>query len=98
MTLVSATQQLLMNTDVPSGIPMDDFVDDVQDYAMEMLLGEIADKLSGDDAIILDDMIDADATVAQIDTWLSARIDNYDTCVLKAIEETRKYIRGEDIA
>ncbi len=86
-----------METDIPAGIAMDDFVDDIQDYAMEVIIGQVADKLSGDDAIALDEMIDADASVAQIDTWLCTRVDGYDAYVKSAMVETRKYIGGEDV-
>jgi hypothetical protein len=85
-----------MDTEIPAGMEMDDFVDDIQDYAMEVIIGNVADKLSGDDAIALDGMIEADATVAEIDTWLCTRVDGYDEYVTWAIGETRKYIGGED--
>jgi len=87
-----------MDTDIPAGMAMDDFVDDIQDYAMEVIIGQVADKLSGDDAIALDEMIDADASVATIDAWLSSKVVGYDEYVKSAMVETRKYIGGEDVA
>lgn len=86
-----------MDTDIPAGMAMDDFVDDIQDYAMEVIIGQVADKLSGDDAIALDDMIDADASVATIDARLCTKVAGYDAYVKSAMVETRKYIGGEDV-
>ncbi|MEI7478221.1 MAG: hypothetical protein WCJ81_07195 [bacterium] len=100
MSLISAVQNLLIDITIPAD-ELEDVVYDAQMYALEELIDQIVPHLSEQDIIALDDMIEEDKTVADIDTWLSTKIPEYDTYVQKILPEVKAYlledVLGEDM-
>jgi hypothetical protein len=94
MQLTAAIQQLLLEMDLPAE-DMADIVLDAQEYGVGELVALVSSKLSPEDVIVLDEMIDEEKTASDIDAWLATKIADYDTYMPKALEEVKEYLASE---
>lgn len=94
MQLTAAIQQLLLDMDLPAE-DMADIVLDAQEYGVGELIGLASGKLSAEDVIELDEMIDDEKSVTEIDAFLASKIADYDKYMKKALEEVKDYLDTE---
>lgn len=63
---------------------------------MECIIELAAAKLSPEDIMQLDEMIDNEASVEELDTRLEGKIENYDNYIQQVIEMVKDYLSDED--
>lgn len=93
MKLTNEIQSLLLEIQLDADEQLEDIVLDAQEYGMECIIEMVTPKLTPEDIIVLDEMIDDDKSVDELDEWLGTKIEDYDSYVNKALEMVKEYLQ-----
>ncbi len=96
MKLTNEIQSLLLEIQLDADEQLEDIVLDAQEYGMECIIEMVTPKLTPEDIIVLDEMIDDDKSVDELDEWLGTKIEDYDSYVNKALEMVKEYLQWEE--
>lgn len=96
MQLIDSIKNLLADVDIPAD-EREDVILDAQEYGLGEMIALIEDSVSEEKLMELEKLVENEASVQEIDTWLSENTPNYIDNIDVVLSTLQEYLESDDM-